>query len=92
MESYFVASFAGGRDDFQPPGFPIDWHIHEDVERGRNAVFRHAVRAQSFGEVAHAPAMDGLVGVKVPECILTAGCEQEIVPSNAVLDDVQHRP
>ncbi len=69
----------------------VDRDVHEEVERDGDCVGFDPERRQRFGEVAKAAAMDGLVGVKMPERRLAARGQQKVMQADAILDDLDHR-
>ena len=84
-----IAGLAERRHHAQPAGFTIHGHVHEAIERNRDAIGGDAIRRKRGRQIAEAPRVNRLIGIEMAEGIGRAGCEQEIVAAYAILDDVQ---
>lgn len=90
FERDVVAGLADRRKHLEFAGLAIDWYIHEAVERGWDHVGADAIRRKRSGQISEATAMRVCIAVNDPERVLAARSQEEIVPSDGVLDDFKH--
>lgn len=90
LECNVISSFAQWRLNPQFTRLPINWHIHEAIERDRDLVRSDTVRLQRSGQVSKAAAVGLLVAVDDAEGLLATRCEKEVVSAHCVLDDTEH--
>ena len=84
-----IAWFAYGRVDTQR-AIRRHWHIHENVEGAWYLVGLDPVGCKRLRQVAKAAAVDGLLGIKMPEGIFATRRQQKIMRADLILDDTQH--
>ena len=89
FENYVITGFAERWFHAEIPSLPVHRDVHENVEGYWNAIRGDPVRRKSFGEIPETAPMRSLVAVDYSKGICRAGCQEEVVTTNRVLNNTK---